>query len=131
MNLAWMKNTLGKIVLAALIVFALYSNVRLIIRNNKLQERFQASEQELHEKELRNKKLTLLIAYYQSPSYQDAEARRRLALKLPDETVLEVRGVEYGKDATTLEDTIYKNTEPTPPTPPSNFSRWWNYFFSK
>src|SRR5687767_7293571 len=111
MTLAWTKSMLGKILLAALIVFALYSNVRLIIRNNKLQERLLSSEQELAEKDLRNKKLALLIAYYQSPSYQDVEARRRLGLKLPDETILQVRGVEYSKDATTLEDTIYKNTE--------------------
>jgi len=119
----------GRALLAVLIAFALYSNVRLIIRNNTLQERLLAAEQELQEKELRNKKLSLLISYYQSPSYQEVEARRRLVLKHPDETVLQVSGVEFDKDGTTLEDTIYKNADPTPPTPPSNFSRWWDYFF--
>jgi cell division protein FtsB len=129
MVVAVTQKILARAVIVALVAFALYSNVRLIIRNNKLQERLHDARQSLEEKELRNKKLELLIAYYQSPSYQDAEARRRLGLKLPDETVLQVSGVEYSKDGTTLDDTIYENTEPTPAVPPSNFSRWWEYFF--
>lgn len=129
MTLANTQKFFGKILVIILIVFAVYSNVRLIIRNNKLHERLSTTRKELEEKELRNKKMALLIAYYQSPSYQEVEARRRLGLKLPDETVMQVRGVEYSKDGTTLEDTIYKNTDVAPPTPPSNFSRWWGYFF--
>ncbi len=123
------KVFLARLLLGALIVFALYSNVRLIIRNNKLNERLQAFQKELKEKEARNQKLTLLISYYQTPSYQDSEARRRLALKSPDETVMQVSGVDYNKDSSTLEDSIYKNTEPTLPTPPTNFSRWRSYLF--
>ncbi len=111
-----------------LILFAVYSNVRLIIRNNKINERLQTVEQELADKKIRNKKLSLLIAYYESPSYQETEARRRLALKHPDETVLQVNGVQYNKEGA-LEDTIYKNAEPTTASPPSNFSQWWGYFF--
>ncbi|QQG49643.1 MAG: septum formation initiator family protein [Candidatus Berkelbacteria bacterium] len=129
MVLANTQKLLGRILVILLVVFALYSNVRLIIRNNKLHERLSEVQTELTNKELRNKKMSLLIAYYQSPSYQDVEARRRLGLKLPDETVMQVRGVEYSKDGTTLEDTIYENTEVASPTPPTNFSRWWGYFF--
>lgn len=124
-----LNSIFGRAVLILFIVFALYSNVRLIIRNNTLQERLQAAEQELEEKELRNKKLSLLITYYQSPSYQDAEARRRLSMKLPDETVLQVQGGESNSNGPTLEDTIYQNADPTPPAPPSNISRWRDYFF--
>jgi membrane-bound ClpP family serine protease len=112
-----------------MIAFALYSNVRLIIRNNTLSERLVSAQKDLSDKEARNKKLALLIAYYESPSYQNAEARRRLNLKLPDETVLQVKGVDYTKGEGTLEDTIYKEAEPVPVIPPSNFSRWWDYFF--
>ncbi len=129
MTIIGTQKLFGTFLLVALIVFALYSNVRLIIRNNTLNERLDAAKTELAAKDSRNKKLTLLIAYYESPSYQNAEARRRLGLKLPDETVLQVRGVDYNKDTSKLEDTIYKEAKPAAVVPPSNFSRWWDYFF--
>lgn len=120
---------LGKIALALFVAFAVYSNVRLIIRNNTLNERLATAKTELTEKQAKNAKLKLLIAYYESPSYQNAEARRRLALKAPDETVLQVKGATTSKDDETLEDTIYKEADPIPAVPPSNISRWWDYFF--
>lgn len=119
----------GKVLLAVLIVFAVYSNIRLIIRNNTLNERLVAAKTELVEQEAKNAKLKLLIAYYESPSYQNAEARRRLGLKAPEETVMQVKGVNTAKTSETLEDTIYSQADPTPAVPPSNFSRWWDYFF--
>ncbi len=115
--------------LGLFVAFAIYSNVRLIIRNNTLNERLATAKTELTEKQAKNAKLKLLIAYYESPSYQNAEARRRLGLKAPDETVLQIKGVDATKDDATLEDTIYKEADPEPVTPPSNFSRWWDYFF--
>lgn len=125
------RDIVSRLVLIVLVVFAVYSNIRLIIRNNKLNERLRSAETELAEKDLRNKKLNLLLAYYESPSYQEVEARRRLNLKHPNETVLQVSGVDYNKDETTVEDSIYQNADPTPPVPPSNFSRWWQYFFGR
>lgn len=129
MTLETTQRFFGKAVLILLVAFAVYSNIRLIIRNNTLNERLAAAKTELAEKETKNAKLKLLIAYYESPSYQNAEARRRLGLKAPDETVMQVKGVDSTKDEATLEDTIYKEAEPTPIAPPSNFSRWWDYFF--
>jgi cell division protein FtsB len=129
MTSATTRQAFWRIIIAAFVAFALYSNVRLVIRNNTLNQLLVQATSELQEKETRNRRLALLIAYYESPSYQEVEARRRLSLQKPGETVLEVRGVEYGRDGTTLEDWVYENVEPTPPTPPSNFSRWWEYFF--
>lgn len=45
----------------------------------------------------RNKQLSLLISYYKTESYQDIEARRRLAFKMPDETFMLVKGLDYSK----------------------------------
>jgi len=130
MTLEVTRKFLTKAILVLFVAFAVYSNIRLIIRNNTLNERLSSAQAELVEKEAKNAKLKLLIAYYESPSYQNAEARRRLGLKLPDETVLQVKGVDYTKDDATLEDTIYKEADPAPTVPPSNLSRWWNYFFN-
>ncbi len=129
MTLEVTRQLFGKVLLSLMIAFAVYSNIRLIIRNNTLNERLAEAQTELHDKQTKNAKLKLLIAYYESPSYQNAEARRRLGLKLPDETVLQVKGVDYTKENGTLEETIYKEAEPAPVVPPSNFSRWWDYFF--
>jgi cell division protein FtsB len=130
MTLDSTQRVLGKAFLALLIAFAVYSNIRLIIRNNTLNERLDQAKVDLQEKETRNAKLKLLIAYYETPSYQNAEARRRLGMKAPDETVLQIKGVDYAKDGQTLEDTIYKEADPVPTVPPSNISRWWQYFFN-
>ena len=129
MTLEVTQRLIGKVAVVLLIVFAVYSNVRLIIRNNTLSERLDQAKTELAAQEEKNAKLKLLIAYYESPSYQNAEARRRLGLKLPNETVLQVKGVDNTKGEEALEDTIYKEADPVPVMPPSNFSRWRDYFF--
>ena len=63
MTLEVTQKFLGKALLALLIAFAVYSNIRLIIRNNTLNERLDSAKTELTEKETKNTKLKLLIAY--------------------------------------------------------------------
>lgn len=124
-----LTNLFSRAVIIAVFVFAIYSNTRLILRNYELKERIRASKVEVERLEQRNKKLSLLLSYYQSTSYQEVEARRRLGLKRPDEKAYAIKGITLPENVgSELETTIYKDAEVTPVTPPSNISAWWRYF---
>ncbi len=124
------QSLFGRLALALFIVFALYSNVRLIIRNQKLTQRLKQVNEDNNQKELGNKKLGLLIYYYGSSAYQDVAARQKLNMKKPDETMIAFKGLSADDTRSTL-DSIYNNISPTAPPPQSNFSRWWQYFFGQ
>jgi len=121
-----------KIILAGLFVFAVMSNIQLISRNHQLNVILSDKKKITREQDLKNKKLKSLIAYYQTPSFQEVEARRRLGLKKPEETVYTIKGLT---DATNqdspLSDTIYQDVAPTAPAPQTNFQHWWSYFFGR
>lgn len=123
------RQLLARIGIGALFLFAIVSNVRLIIRNYHIQERIDVAKREVERLETRNQKLNLLLSYYASPSYQEVEARRRLGLKKPDETAYIVKGIILPDNAgNELESTIYKEAaEPEPATAESNVGRWWQY----
>lgn len=126
------KKYLGHILLAAFFVFALYSNVRLIIRNQTINKRLADAKTETQKAEYENKKLELLIKYYQTPSYQEVEARRRLNMKKPDEIALNIKGSPASADdqSQSISDSAYVDQKPVPAQPESNISRWWKYFFN-
>mgnify|MGYP000710493379 CR=1 FL=1 len=119
----------SRIFIAAVFIFAIYSNVRLIIRNYHLKERVREAKNDVERLDLRNQKLSLLLSYYQSPSYQEVEARRRLGLKKPDEKAYVIKGITLPENNNSeLENTIYQEAEVTPAPLPSNISSWWRYF---
>lgn len=116
--------------MVALFVFALYSNVGLIIQNYQIGQRETAAQTDVDRMTLRNQQLSLLLSYYQSPSYQDVEARRRLGLKRPDENIYAVKGVAIPDLAPNdqLESNVYQAAELPPVILESNFSKWLKYF---
>ena len=111
-------------------VFAVYSNVRAVIQNNKLAEEVNSTKQSVNDMETQAKKLELLSMYYQSSSYQEVEARRRLGLQKPGETVVIVKGIP--SDSTLNFESIDSPSSHPAATPSqSNPARWWSYFFAK
>ncbi len=119
-----------KAILAGLFIFAVYSNIGLIIRNHKLGQILREKKTATAQQSFNNEKLKLLIAYYQTPSYQEVEARQRLGLKKPDETVYVVKGLTTNTDQSpALSDDLYNDIQPAPPAPETNIQLWWEYFF--
>lgn len=126
------RDLLVKILLGGLLVFAVYSNISLVVHNNKLGQVLREKKTETTKQASNNKKLKLLISYYQTPSYQEVEARRRLGLKKPDETVYAVRGLPTGNTPnSTLSDNLYNDIQPSPAAPKTNIQQWWEYFFGE
>ncbi len=121
-----------KVLLAGLFVFAISSNIQLIGRNYQLNKILSEKREVTAKQALNNQKLKSLIAYYQTPSYQEVEARRRLGLKKPDETVYIIKGlVTSNNQSSLLSDSLYADVQPAPPIPRTNIQQWWEYFFGK
>ncbi|MEK7202090.1 MAG: hypothetical protein AAB669_00955 [Patescibacteria group bacterium] len=119
-----------KVLLVGLFVFAVYSNINLIVRNHKLGTILREKKIQTAQQAFNNSKLKLLIAYYQTPSFQEVEARRRLGLKKPDENVYTIKGLTTTTDQSpALSDNLYNDIQPAPPTTKTNIQLWWQYFF--
>lgn len=124
------KKLLSYIIVGAFFLFALYSNIRLAIQNYNLQKRVDSVRTDVQKMGTRNEKLRLILSYYQTPAYQEVEARRRLQLKRPEETALIVKGLELSaKESNLLEDAVYQDA-PAPQTKEkTNIEKWWDYLF--
>ena len=87
------KRLANYLAIGAVFAFALYSNVRIAVKNYHLRQQLADARVQIDSMKTRNEKLKLILSYYQTPSYQEVEARRRLGLKKPEETVLSVKGL--------------------------------------
>lgn len=124
------KRFLTYAMVIALFLFALYSNIRLIVRNYNLQKRVETVRTEVSQMQTRNEKLRLILSYYQTPAYQEIEARRRLQVKKPEETMLSVKGLELSaKELNLLEDAVYQEATAPKTKDKTNFEKWWEYLF--
>lgn len=124
------KRFLTYAMVIALFLFALYSNIRLIVRNYNLQKRVETVRTEVSQMQTRNEKLRLILSYYQTPAYQEIEARRRLQVKKPEETMLIVKGLELSaKELNLLEDAVYQEATTPKTKDKTNFEKWWEYLF--
>jgi cell division protein FtsB len=110
-------------------LFAVYSNINKVIDNNRLNEKVSQEKQTVETLKTQNTRLNELLAYYQSASYQDVEARRRLSLKRADETVLVIKNFPQSNQNGDLTDQIYQESPVVSSKSQSNISRWWDYFF--
>ncbi len=131
MSIKLTQRWLGYATLAAIFLFAIYSNVRLGIRNYQLNQTIETTKQEVEELSARNEKLRLLLGFYQTPEYQEVEAKRRLGLKRPDETAMLVNGIPANSLASALEDFVYREPTPATPEPETNFQKWWKYLLGQ
>ena len=123
------KTLLARIALIAVFVFAIYSNVGRVMKNNLINEKLKEQRAEVDELKTYNARLKDLLAYYQSSSYQEVEARRRLSMKLPDETVIQIKNFPTSSLNSNLVDQIYKESAPKSAETKTNARQWWDYFF--
>lgn len=118
------------IVFGLLFLFAFYSNIAKAISNYHLGQAENALSSQVSAERLHNKKLSLLLTYYKSASYQDVQARAQLGMKKDGETTLIVQGVTQPTSSLSDQlDTQIQDQSNKTAAPISNFTRWWQYFF--
>ena len=118
------------LLLIALFLFALYSNVALMIRNYHLGQKVSQLKEQVDKLTIRDQKLALLNDYYASASFQNVQARSQLQLKSPNESTLIVQGVDSPTQS--LSDQLNQQiTEQTKAVakPLTNVQKWWRFFF--
>ena len=121
-----------QILIVALFIFAVYSNVGAIVQNYRISQKVAAEQNTVNQMTQDNQQLSLLLNYYASPSYQDVEARSRLGMKQPDETAFVVNGVTF-PDSLASDSNIESSVEQpvSIASTESNFSKWLDYFSGK
>ncbi|MEI6039863.1 MAG: septum formation initiator family protein [Candidatus Berkelbacteria bacterium] len=108
-----------------LVLYIFFILGRAIYENFLLKKQIDTLKKSNIELEQKNKNFENLIIYYQSYSFQELEARDKLALKKPDEQVvlIPVRKIDTSKIS---EEQIItpKNQKKI-----SNAQAWWSYIF--
>lgn len=85
-------------------------------------------ETEISELEYRNVELGSLINYFESDEYKEEQARLKLGLQKPGESVITVLGASTESEIIQTETLAY-NTN-TLDDKKTNPHRWWDYFFN-
>ena len=93
-----------------------------IYKNYKTNREIVSMKSEIDDLKLQNENLKSLIAYYQTPSFKEKEARRKLGLVKPDEKMLIMtKEPPQPKPSAALPDESQK----------PNYRLWWEFFFKK
>jgi cell division protein FtsB len=96
-------------------------------RHKRITKEVEALEEKAKYIALENQTLEERISYFSTREFREQEARQKLGLKKPDETVVAIKEegrLEKGEDGSFKEVTQTENTIP-------NYQKWWKLFFSK
>lgn len=123
------KNFFNQTLVYLLIAYVFFILGRSIWLNFQIKKQLESTKSQISETEKKNKNLENLILYYQSDSFKEVEARQKLGLKKPGETVVAVpvkKYEDYNQEtqAQTQEIVISKEGKPLP-----NWQLWWQYLF--
>lgn len=124
-----LTDLMGKLLLYLLIIYTFYMLGRSIWQNYELKQQEKAIRAAIAKVEQQNKDLNNLIAYYQSSSFREVEARQKLGLKKPGEKVVIVAQKDSVTNYQTEQNQEQQNIATTEqPTTAANWQLWWNYF---
>lgn len=102
------------------------SLTKQIIRKVEISRQIATLESEITTLEQQNAELNTAIEYFNSSSFQEKEARKKLGLKEEGETVVVLPNTTGASD-TAIPTTV---AEATTETNTSNIIKWKNYFFN-
>jgi len=102
---------------------------KMVWQNYKVNQQIKNLESEVSDIEKQNQKLSDLIAYFQTDTFKEKEAREKLGLVKPGEKVLVFpstgnndKGISEGINGGQEQKV---EVEKTP-----NYQKWWDYFFA-
>lgn len=108
------------LVILAFIVFALSKE---ILRRHQIDEEIKSMEEEVEGLEKENTELSGLLDYYNTQTFKEKEARKRLGLRKDGEKAVALPTTKKNP-VEELETSEEQKGEEL-----SNFQRWWDYFF--
>ncbi len=113
------------LLIAALAILGIgFGITKGLLRRAELQKEITKLEDDINALESKNNDLNKLIDYLSTEEFKDREARLRLGLQKPGETVVVIPNLTDTTDTST--------PNPNQPSEPeNNWQRWLNYFFKK
>jgi len=116
--------SLGFIVL----IFISIALAREIVHRREISRQIQDYKSEIANLEQKKVELGSLIEYLKTPSFKEKEARTRLGLQKPGESVISVPEGTLNNENSDLNTETGSNSSQTPD---SNPKKWWDYIFNK
>jgi cell division protein FtsB len=105
-----------------LIIIIVIGITKEVVRRMSLRQEIATLELQIAELQAQNRSLGEYVASINTDSFREREARKRLNLQRPGETLL----IVPESNGTPLIATTSPSVSPTA----SNTERWWHYFFS-
>lgn len=125
-------NKIGSFLVTALIVliigYIVYNISHSVWHNYEINQKISNLKEEINKLKIKNKNLLNLIVYYQSNTFKELEARRKLGLKKKDETMIIIpeNNGSLKNSAEFLPDSSnQQNNQNMPVTP--NYLKWRNF----
>jgi len=118
-------SVVSKLIIFGIIVFILYSIGKSVWKNYLVVQKIDSIEKEISDEQVANNNYKNLIIYYQTDTFKELEARRKLGYKKPGENVLiipDLNPAQTNNDPLPLEDNTKKEDIETP-----NFIKWYHY----
>ena len=101
----------------AYVGFLLYQAIYLNYNTN---QKIVLLKKEIREVEADKESLQTLIAYYQTPAFQELEARKKLGMKMPGEKVIKVEVAESPEAEVEEQESAPKDSTP-------NYQKWLDF----
>lgn len=121
---------LNKVLIYFLIAYVSIILGRVVWFNWQLNQNIKKTQIQITQLEEQNHDFENLILYYKSDSFREVEARQKLGLKKPGETVVAIptKNYENYQEETQVEKERISNSFQENTTP--NWQKWWQLFFS-
>ncbi|MEK7181519.1 MAG: septum formation initiator family protein [Patescibacteria group bacterium] len=124
----WIRAVIVIVIL--LVGWVAYISSKQLERNRRIQKEVATLSEEAAKIRRENETLGDRINYFSSNEFREQEAKEKLGMKKPDETVMVVQQ-EPDPVATENKDE-QQNTKPlSPDEGEGNYKKWWNLFFNK
>ena len=117
----------GRLFLYFLVIYTFFMLGRSVLTNYQLQKQVKSIESSIESVKSQNKDLGNLILYYQSDSFREVEARRKLGYKKPEEKVFIVSVQKFTDFNTEVELQKESLSTKEQEKKQSNLSLWWQY----
>ena len=115
-----------RLLLVLLVLYILFLVGKVVYQNYQTKRRLAEIEAEIERLRQENRRLSDLVTYYQTDTFRELEARKKLGLKKPGETVV---ALPENADEEIVDPTRLPAAPAPPPMP--NYRKWWEYLFGQ
>lgn len=124
----FLMSLFSKLAIIAIIGYIFFGISKSIYKNYSITQKITTTQEDIAKIEADNQNMKNLIMYYQTDSYKELEARRKLGYKKPGESVLiipDINPTNQNQISITKDEDAKKAAE----TP--NIEKWYQYFMGK